>query len=807
MAWVEHAALDVRHAWRLIRTMPGLAAVVVASLGVGIGVNTAVFSWVQAVVLRPLPGVADAASFRWVEPRDETGSYPGVSWLEYRDLRTGLRSFRDLLASRMVPLNIGETGRTERTYGQLVSGNYFSALGLRPALGRFLRPDEVERPGDAPVVVVSYAYWQTRFGSAAGVSGQTLRVNGRELTIVGVAPRGFQGSVLGLNFDLWLPATLAPVVLSGSRELDDRSLRGYAVMGRLQPEASPAQVQGEVDVAMRQLAQAYPTTNATITGEVLPFWRAPRGPQRFLVPALAILQAVMLLLLLAVCGNTANLVLARASARQREIGVRLALGAGPWRVVRLVLTENLMLALLGAALGVVVAAWGTDALRAVPLTAAFPIKFQTGLDAVSVAFATLLAVGCGLVFGVPAAAQLARLDLQRHRAEGGSTPARSRLRNALMGSEVALALLVLLVAGLFLRSFRETQDTNPGFRRDGVLLAAYDLTGRPVDAPSTRTFASRLLERVRALPGVDAAAIAVSVPLDIHGLPQRSFALEGHARADASLDQALTNIVTPDYFRTMGIPLRAGTDFVDLDDLTTAAQVIVNEEFVRRYLTGREPIGRRLQTGGRSYVIAGVAQNSLYDAFGEPAQPFIYFSYRDRPAARGEIHLRTRVGAELALASEVQRVVRELDPGLPVYDVRTLAEHVDKNLVLRRIPARMFVVLGPLLLVLAAIGIYAVVSYTVASRTGEIGLRLALGATARRVVTQIVVESLAVIASGALAGWLVALVADLHLFGGSIDASVFLGVPAVLLAVATVASWVPAQRAARIDPITALRHT
>jgi len=798
---------DIHHAWRMIRRMPGLAAVVIVSLGIGIGVNTAVFSWVQAMVLQPLPGVSDAAGFQLVEPRAETGSYPGVSWLEYRDLRERLRSFRDLLAFRMVPLNVGEAGRSERTYGLLVSGNYFSALGLRPALGRFLRPDEDERSGSEPVMVISHAYWQTRLGGAANVVGTIVRVNDRSLTIVGVAPERFQGTVIGLTFDVWVPATLAPELLAGSRELDDRSQRGYSIAGRLQPRTTRAQAQADLDAAMRQLAHDYPDTNGKMQGEVLSFWQAPRGPQRMLVGALAILQAVMLLLLLAVCGNTANLMLARASARYREMGVRLALGAGPWRLVRLLLTENLMLALFGAALGAVIAVWATEALRAVPMIGSVPVKFQTKVDVVGLGFAMLLGVVCGVMFGVAPAAQLAGVDPQIALRSGSRTAGRSGMRNALMAVEVGLALVVLMSAALFIRSFSETRDTDPGFRREGVLLAAYDLTGRKnADAAFSRDFTARLLGRLRSLPGVEAAAIATAVPLDIHGLPLRSFALEGRARSDAAPDRALSNLVSPGYFRTMGIPLRAGTDFVDLGDASSPPQVIVNEEFVRRFLQGAEPLGRRLESRDRRYVIAGVTDNSLNESFGERPTPVIYFSYRDRPAPAGQIHLRTRAGAELLLATGVERVVRELDPTLPVYDVRTLTDHVEKNLFLRRIPARMFVVLGPLLLVLAAIGIYAVVSYSVSRRTTEIGVRLALGATAQGVVRQIVGESLRVIGAGALVGWSVMFMIALHLLRGAVDLPVFAGVPAILLLVAALACWVPARRATRVDPMASLRQ-
>jgi len=804
---LESLSSDVRHAMRMIFKMRLTAAVIILSLGIGIGVNTTIFTWIQAVVLEPLPGVAEGSSFQHVEVRSDTGSYPGLSWLEYHDVRERLGSFRDLLAFRMVPFYVGEAGRTERVYGQLVSGNFFSALGLTPALGRFIQPEEVSRPGSEPVVVISYEFWQTHFQSAANVLGQTIRVNDYPLTIVGVTPKRFQGTVLGLDFGFWTPATLAPALLAGSPELDDRNLRGYAVMGKLRPNETRATAQAELDGTMRQLAQAYPETNSNIRGEVIPFWLAPRGPQRLLASSLAILQGIMLLLLLAVCANTANLMLARTSTRVREIGVRLSIGAGPWRVASLLLTENLVLAFFGACLGAAIAVWGTEALRAVPTIGAFPIKFQTRVDLLGLAFAMLLGLICGLIFGVLPAVQLARINPQLALRTGSGTAATSsRLRNALMGTQVALALMVLVVAALFFRSFRETRAMDPGFRRDGVLLAAYDLTGRSLDASSERAFAGRLLERIRTLPSVESVAIATSVPLDIHGMPQRTFTIEGLARTNPAQDQALSNTVTKGYFATMGIPFRAGGDFTDLEDAVTSPQAIVNEEFVRRYLENAEPIGRRIESRGRSYRIAGVVRTSVYESFGERPAPIIYLSYRDRPAPMGEIHIRTRTGAESLLASDLRRIVRELDPTLNIYDIRTMNEHVEKNAMLRRIPAQMFVVLGPLLLVLAAIGIYAVVAYSVAQRTAEIGIRLALGATAKQVVGQIVGETLRVVYVGAMAGLLIAFAVDIHVARGAIYLPAFVGVPALLMLVATGACWVPARRASRVDPMVALRH-
>jgi predicted permease len=806
MTSLDHLVRDIRHAARSIARMPVLATVVVASLAIGIGVNAAIFSWIQGLVFKPLPGVRDAASFQLIEPRSDIGSHVGTSWPEYRDLRERLTSFREILAYKMVPLTIGASPNTFRAYGQLVSGNYFTALGLEPSLGRFPTPDEVSRPGSEPVVVISNGFWKTRLAGAPDVVGRRIRVNEQDLTVIGVAPPKFQGTVTMIDFDLWIPATMAPVLFVGSRELDDRASRGYSMMARLRPNATSAQARREANGAMASLGRLYPETNASMSIDLFPFWKTPRGPQQMLVGALAILQGIMLVLLLAVCANTANLILARATARRREVGIRRALGASRWRVASLLMSESLLLALLGAVFGTLIAAWGTNALRAVPMIGAFPIRFQTSLDATGLAFAIGLGLLCGLIFGAAPALQLSRVNVTSELRSGPRAAPRGRLRNALMGAQVALAVIVLVAAALFYRSFRETREMDPGFRREGVLLAAYDLSGRNADSTAARLFAARLLDKARVLPSVEAAAIATSVPLDIHGLPVRGFELEGRARSDAAQDFALSNTVTPDYFRAMGIPLRAGRTFADLSDSDAPPQAIVNEEFVRAYLSGAEPLGRRLTTRSRTYTIVGVVRTSTYDSFGEKPKPIIYLSYRDRPVGAGEIHLRTRVGSEALLAPEIQRIVRELDPTLPVYDVRTLVEHVDKNLFLRKIPARMFAVLGPLLLVLAAIGIYAVVAYTVSHRTAEIGVRIALGATGARVVRQIVRETLEVVGIGATIGWALAFIVAIHLMRGApINLTILLGVPAVLMLVAAGASWLPARRAARVDPVVALR--
>jgi putative ABC transport system permease protein len=802
---------DLRHALRTIRRTPVLSVVVVLSLGIGIGVNTVVFAWLQATIVNPLPGVAGSGRLHLVEPRAENDSYPGMSWLEYRDLHDRLSCLPDLIAFRMVPLYIGEAGGIERTYGQLVSGNYFSALALRPAAGRFLRDDDADTPGAQPVVVISYPLWQSRYGGAADVVGRSIRVNGRQLTIVGVAPKRFQGTVLGLSFDMWVPATLAPALIEGSSELQNRRSRGYAAMGRLGTAASKAAAQAELDSVMRQLATEFPGSNRQVRAQVLTFWDAPRGPQRLFAAALGVLQGLMLLLLLAVCGNTATLVLARASARQREIAIRLALGSTPWAAARLMLCESVTLAVCGGCLGFVIASWWTPTLVALPLSG-FPIRFQVQVDSVALAFAILLGIVCGVLTAAAPALQVSRLDPQVAFRAGSTSAGRSVTRNVLMGAEVALALVVLIVAGLFLRSFADTRSTDTGFRRAGVLLAAYDLNGRPMPSDRqafARSFAARLVSGLASDPSIESAAISSSIPLDIHGLPSRTFTVAGHVRNDGMLDEALTNTVTPGYFAVMKIPIVAGADFSALDDVSAPAQAVVNEAFVRRYLDGapaEAALGRRLQSRDVTYLIVGVARNSIYNAFGEPPTAIIYLSYRDRPLLSGEIHVRPRSGSEASLVSDIRRVVRTLDPDLPIFNVRTLEEHVETNLVFRRVPARLFAILGPLLLALAASGIYAVVSYTVSLRNKEVGIRMALGASARRVVGEFVAENLATVVAGALTGWLLTFVVALDVIGvDTIDASVFIGVPMLLLVVAALACWIPARRATVVEPIVVLR--
>ncbi len=800
-------ARDLRLALRGIRRTPLAAAVIVLSLGAGIGVNTIVFSWLDAAVLRPLPGVRGAAALVLLELRRPDGSYASLSWQQYLDYRQRVRSLRDLLAYRMTPLYIGENGATDRIYGLMVSDNYFTALGLAPAAGRFMRSDEASTPGSAPVVVISHEYWQTRYAASPTAIGERIRINGAALTIIGVTPERFEGTIPRLKFDLFVPATLAPVLQPGSRELQDRASGGYSAVGVPRGGVDRNAIADDVRAAASVFAHDFPRTDGGQTAEALSFWDAPRGPQKFMAEAIVAVQGVLLLMLLSVCANTANLMLSRTLSRQREIGVRLALGATRWRIATLVFVEALLLAMLGAATGALVAWWGSGALRAMPPlhVRGLPITFDAPFNPAAVLFAGILGAACALVFAAPAVVQFARADPMLVMRIAALRLSPNRVRSAIMGVQVALAVFVLIAGGLAFESFLQTRTAPTGFRTKGLLLTSYDLT-KPGGPQDGRAFADRALRELRSMPIIEDAAIATSVPLDIHGLPDRSFTVQGYARTEEGDAEALTNTVTPGYFAVMDVPFVEGSDFVPLADRVAPPQAIVNDAFVRAYLPALDPIGRELTSRGRIYRICGVVRTTLSDSFGEPPLPVIYLSYRDAPSRYGEIHIRTRDGSEIAAAPDVRRAIRQIDPELPLFDVRTMTEHIESNLLFRRIPARLFALVGPVLAGLVGIGIYALVAYTASRRRQEIVVRLAIGAAPRRVVREFIADTLRM----AVAGSAVGVTAAAVVLASGTDltqsrAMVFAIVCLAVIALAGIAAWIPAHRAVTATPWNVLR--
>jgi len=804
---------DLRFALRQLAKSPGFTAVVVLSLALGIGANTVVFSSIQASFFDPLPGVEHGARLMVIDPRDHSGTYLLSSWLNYRDVREQQTSFREIAASSVRALNLGGAdGRDERIWAELVSDNFFPLLGVRPALGRFFTANESTHPGSSPVAVIAYSYWQTRFGGSPTVLGQTLRLNDVVFTIVGVAPEKFKGSIVALGFDVWVPLTMAGQLIPGSKELTARDNRPLMLLADLKPGVTVVQARGELEAIFRRLATAYPETNADLTPDLLPLWRSPIGAQPYILGALATQQILVFLVLLVVCANTANLLLARATVRQKEIGIRLALGAGRLRIIRQLLTESLLLALLGALGGVLFSLWGIDALHHIPMPGYLPIKVVTHLDATGCAFSVLLGIACGLLFGLAPALQLTRADVNPALKVGGrgaGAAPRHRLRDLLVAAEVAIALIVLVLAGLFLKSFRNAHTADPGFDTRGVLLSSFDLAAKGYDRKAARAFVRELLPRLQSTPGVAAATVATFVPLDVRGLPKTAFAIKGQAASSGRPEVALFGYVVPGYFQTLGIPLVDGADFVDLDNDAKPAEVIVNQEFARRYWPGVSPLGRKLVVEDSTYEVVGVARDCQCVSLSAKPAPLLYFSLRDRFWFNLTLQVRTR-GDPLAFAPEVRRVVHGLEANLPLRDVRTLTQSIEESLVVIRIPALILAALGPLALLLAAIGIYSVLSYSVAQRTHEIGVRLALGASPRNVVALIVRQGFAVVATGLVVGLGTVYVASFYLSRILVkvppgDPTVFLTVPALLLAIAWLACWQPARRATKVDPIVALR--
>ena len=796
----------LRQSLRTVLKTPWLSIVVVVSLAIGIGTNTVIFSWLKGQVFEPLPGVS--APVWSLETRDDTGNYVSTSWLEYRDLREMVTSFNGITAQRPRAFYLGHSERDARVYGEFVTENFFDVLGIPPAKGRYFRPEEATRPGAEPVVVISHDFWQRHFGGDNGVVGRTIELNNRTLTVIGVAPPRFRGGMNSLGFDLWVPLTMATELQPATQELSKRTSRPYLMLAQLKPGVTREQAQAELNAAAQRMIESYPETNKGLRYELLPLWKVPRGGEN-VVYALVTLQVFGVLILVVVCANTANLLLARASVREREIGVRLALGAGPGRIIGQLLGESLLLALGGAAGGLLISLWGVDALSQIPLPATLPLKIVPQLDVWSLFFAMLLGGACGIAFGLAPAWQLAHSEiLQALRGGRGMVGGYSRMRAILVGLQVAVALVVLVLAGLFLKSFRNSLATNPGFDHDRVMLANVDLAGRGYSADAGRQFLDQVLQRLETMPGVERASAAAIIPLDIRGMNPGVISVEGEP-FDPERKINFYNI-TSGYFASMGMPFVDGRDLAPISRTDLPYDAVINEEMARRYWPGVSPIGRRFEVSGTFYEISGVVRNAKYLSLNESPRPIAWLTMRANYIFSPVVHVRPLQGDPRAMLPAIRDAVRALDPEVAVIEPRTLAQHVENNLFMQRVPARMLSVLGPLALALSAIGLYAVLAYALAQRTREIAVRLTLGATPRSVVWFMIWQHMRIVVVSAALGLLAAFGLN-KLVGASLigvglgDPMIFIGVPLLLLAVAVLACWLPARRAASVDPMQALR--
>ncbi|MEO6568800.1 MAG: ABC transporter permease, partial [Opitutaceae bacterium] len=661
-AWFEEFIQDLRYAVRQFARTKGFTTVVVLTVAIGIAANTTIFSWLNRAVLRPLPGVS--ANLFGVEVRDATGTFTDTSWLEYRDLVERLPSFANLVAQRPRMLDVGDSDG--RVWGELVSSNFFLALGVKPALGRFFLPEEAASIGGAPVVVISHTFWQRQFGGRADAIGRTIKLNRRVLTVVGVAPAEFIGGWPGLAFEVWAPLTLAAELTPATSELSSRSNRSYALLGALKPGATPAQAEGELAAATRAFTLEHPETNTGIRFELLPLWRNPRGGA-LITRALATLQLFAALVLVVVCVNTANLLLARASTRQREIGIRLACGACASRIIRQLLTESLLLAVAGAALGALLSCWGIDALRHLPVPTNLPVHLDVALDGRVLLFTVSLGVACGIIFGLAPALQLVRGDVQ-HALRGGrgSVGGRSRLRDGLVAMEVAVALVVLVLAGLFTKSFRNAQIISPGYTSDRVLLVTANLVGRGYTRPEMRSFIRDAEAALAQLPGVTAVATANMLPLDLRGVPKESIRIDGAPRLPGDAAQILFFNTTRGYFAAMGMPLLAGTDLAPFDDEKRPPDAVINEEMAQRFWPGGSPLGHHFKLDGTDFEVVGVVRNAKYENLAERPKPAAWPNARNLWLFTPVFHLHVSAGDPLSLLPEVRGVLRDLDPEVSV---------------------------------------------------------------------------------------------------------------------------------------------
>ena len=804
---------DLRYALRQLRKSPGFAVVAVTTLALGIGANSAIFSVIDAVLLRPLPfhDPGRLVAVKTTEPGrlDNIGvSYPAfLDWRSRNHVLDGISAFR------VDDFTI--TGRAEPAHltGAVVSANMFSVLGVAPVIGRDFVPAEDNPTGTGLPIILSHSLWQNRFGSDPNIAGQSLTVDGNPFTVVGVMPAGFQFPVQRTPVEFW---TTIALDAQGSNPMTAQRGAAYLdAIARLKPQVALATAQTEMSELQSAVNMQYPENRPkgiSIVSEA----DAVVGDMR---RGLYILFGAVGLVLLIACANLANLLLARATARNREISVRSALGATRWMIVRQLLTESLLLAVAGAAAGLGLASWGVRILTALAPDD-LPRITESGLNLQVLIFTTLVAIFTGILFGLVPALQATKPDLAASLKEGGrsgtETVTRSRLRSALITTEMALAIVLLVAAGLLLRSLLGLGKVDPGFAKNHVITFGLDLPGR-YGQPERVEFYRSLLAQVRATPGVHSASAAFPLPLSA-GDVKTSFEVEGRPVKGSELPVTTLHVIDNDYFLTLGIPLLRGRAFNLQDDAEGATPVvIISQTLAKQAFFGEDPIGRRIKpdiSSGKNNalmrVVVGVAGDVKAEGLGSPSIAESYVPYAQLPFAPMSVVVRTEI-APANMVPTLTTEVQSLDSALPLLHIKTLDEYVSDSIVGTRFEAVLLGTFGILAFLLTAVGLYGVISYTVAQRTRDIGIRLALGADRNAILGMVVKNGTLLAGAGTLIGLATAflltrLIASLLYGVGPTDPLTFLCVPIALIAVAMLASYVPARRAAKVDPMVALRY-
>jgi predicted permease len=829
--WFEVLLQDLRYGARMMARNRGFTAVAVVTLAIGIGATTTAFTWIDAVLLQPLSGVKEPNRLVTVESVAPNGDWVPNSYLDFTDFRDHLKLFDGIAVTRSSAFSVGKEGHAERVWGELVSGNFFSVLGVKAEIGRTFLPSESgDVPGAYPVVVISDRYWRSHYGADASIVGKTIRINQHELTIVGVAAPEFHGSIPVTSFDVWTPC-MEQTVLNGVKEwmLRDRHTRNMLGIARLKPGVTFDQARLELKTLADRMAIANADVSEGMSATLLPLWKSPHGPQGLLVGPLRILMGVCVLVLLIVCANVANLLLARATVREKEFSARMALGAGRARITRQVLTESLMLAGGGAVLGLAATPWMSHALRLLmpPSPMASLVSINTRPNFAVLGFTAGACVLVALIAGLVPALHVGRINLSAKLNAGGRSGAagrsRNRLRSTLVAAEVALALVALVGAGLFARGFQQTLRIDPGFDPNNILVNQFYLSTNGYNLAQRKEFCRRLAERMQAAPGVTNVAYSDGIPLGFEPSWWEELKIEGYAPRPNENMSIFRNVISPGYLPLLHIPIVEGRNFTEQDNENAPSVMIVNEALVRRFFAGRSPIGKKIHGWGYWFRVVGVAKDSKYHYLGESTPAYFYVPFRQvfREDMNLAFYVRMHGDPESALA-EMRAQTRAIDPNVTVFDAAPMSESIGASLFPQKIAASLMTVLGAIALLLAAVGLYSVMAYAVAQRTQEIGVRMALGAQPAQVLRMVIRQGLGLTIAGLVAGIALAItlarvVASVSFTNSAMGASsrllgdnandplIYLGAAVFLCGIAALASYLPARRAAAVDPMQALR--
>jgi putative ABC transport system permease protein len=800
---METLLKDIRYGVRTLLKTPGFTAAAVIALALGIGANTAIFSVVNAVLLRPLPfQQSDQLVMVW-EKRAQLGRERNVvSPPDFNDWRAQNQVFEDMAAFSGQGFNLGAGTEPERIQGAGVSPSLFSILRVQPRLGRAFQADE-DRPNSNPVVIIGSALWQRSFASDPEIVGKTIKLDEKAYTVVGVMPADFVFP--DRRAEIWVPLTLSP------EDANNRGGHNLRVVARLKPGVTLQQARTEMDSITAQLEQQY-KVNTGHRANVFSLYDEVVAGAR---PALLVLLGAVAFVLLIACANVANLLFARSSARQKEMAIRTALGARRSRIIRQLLTESVILAITGGIVGVLLALWGLDLLLAIGGNSIPRVK-EIKLDSWVLGFSILISLATGLLFGLVPALQASKPDLNETLKEGGRSASGSirhnRTRSFFVIAEVAICLVLLIGAGLMLRSFARVVSVSPGFNPDNLLSMNLALSGsRYGGAEQVASFYQRALERLSSLPGVQSAAATSGLPM-AGGFGSRYFGIEGRPPQPAGQGfNANVNLTTPGYFQTMNIPLIQGRDFDQRDVMKAPEVVIINQDMVRRYWPDEDPIGKRLAVGNGPWrTVVGVVGDVKQAGLDIETRPEMFWPYYQLPLSFSTFVVRTSGDPE-AMTSGVRRAMQDIDEALPLYDIKPVNEVISESVAPRRFNMLLLSIFAGLALVLAAVGLYGVISYSVSQRTHEIGIRMALGAShksvLRLVVGQGMILALIGVGIGVIASFFLTKFMATLLFGVSAtDPLTFVGISVLLTGVSIVASFIPARRAMKVDPMVALRY-